>query len=193
MVFAKVAEYDGFLVACYSHHPLVGRLKVEIKSWARDNPNRHRKFVLGIFEASILHALALTADEAHDGAWGIITTGVVWETLLSTGVEIFLASVKGGKTFRGVESTGLNATELHEKSKDEVEKRIQEATKRLLIQPGYKRAVRVVCLGCAGMAGLESAVKTASTQNGYAKDELMVVDGVKAGILMLHSLLRASY
>ena len=56
-----LAAHDGFLVACYSAHPLVESL--------RENTSRP---VVGIFQASIFWALSL------GGRFGIITTTRRW-------------------------------------------------------------------------------------------------------------------
>lgn len=162
--------------------------------------------MFGIFDASIFHALALVdyADDskvkgvtAREGwelnRWGIVTTGNDWEQFLTVGVERILGLSGGGDMgrFAGVASTGLNATELHELPREEVERKMKEAVTDLLTRKGGK--VSVVCLGCAAMVGLGDIVKETAKEIGYRPGELKVVDGVTAGVLMLEGLLKGGY
>ena len=95
-----------------------------------------------------------------------------------------LGAKSGSKWFAGVETTGLNAAELHELPTEEVRKRIAEAAVRLV-----KRVedLRVIVLGCAGMVGMEGWVREGAGKN------VFVVDGVKAGVSALQGLLRGRY
>jgi Asp/Glu/hydantoin racemase len=70
-----------------------------------------------------------------------------------------------------------------------VRKKMMDATKRLV----RNRDVKVICLGCAGMAGLDSLVEDALVEE-LGEEEagcVLILDGVKAGIGLLESLLRA--
>jgi Asp/Glu/hydantoin racemase len=90
--------------------------------------------------------------------------------------------------FAGVETTGLNATELHDAPQEEVERRVKEATKRLL----RKGDVGAVCLGCAGMSGMDDWVRAAAIDE-LGEDEgrrVRIVDGVKAGVAWLEGTVR---
>jgi Asp/Glu/hydantoin racemase len=171
-------KYDGFLVACYSKHPVVPILKDEsyIK---KDN-----KPVTGIFESSVATSLQLIHP---DQKFGIVSTGRVWEDILTEAVEAFLGR-DGSKRFAGVETTGLNATELHDAPLEEVERRVKEATKRLL----KKEGVGAVCLGCAGMSGMDDWVRSAAIEVLGEEDgnRLRIVDGVKAGVAWLEGAIR---
>lgn len=179
-------HHDAFLVACYSHHPLVAQLKRESTALTAaatqgSGGEGARKYVTGIFEASVLASLSLI-DE--DSAFGIVSTGKVWETALTEAVEGFL----GGKGDRyvGTETTGLNATELHDLPAEEVREKMKGATKRLLNR-GAQKKVGAICLGCAGMVGLEEAVRDACVEE-LGEDEgkkVHIVDGVKAGVAQL--------
>ncbi|KAF8911203.1 hypothetical protein CPB85DRAFT_1375941 [Mucidula mucida] len=109
-------RYDGFLVACYSEHPLVSMVSDLMPS----------KRVTGIFEASIMASLGL-------GKFGIVTTGKVWEAALTHGVERFLGIEGYNSTkFVGVASTGLTAAQLHDFDPDIVRRNIELATARLV-------------------------------------------------------------
>merc|ERR1711862_609486 len=121
---SDLEKHDGFLVACYSKHPLVPILKEEAAIRTSNKP------VTGIFEASVATSLQLIHPTEK---FGIVSTGKVWEEILTEAVEAFLGR-DDSKRFAGVETTGLNATELHDAPQEEVEKRVKDATKRLLRQ-----------------------------------------------------------
>jgi Asp/Glu/hydantoin racemase len=181
-------QHDGFLVACYSDHPLVWTLQQSTQ-----------KPVVGIFQASV--AISLQLIFRHQ-TFGIVSTGDVWEGLLTNATyELigFPGDNSGGSDraspFAGVETTGLNATELHSVPVSEVHKRIKEATKRLL-DHNHHGDVRVICLGCAGMVGMEEIVREACVEKLGDPDgtsPFRVVDGVKAGVGILQSLVRGKF
>ncbi|KAI8801598.1 Asp/Glu/hydantoin racemase [Cladochytrium replicatum] len=176
-----LANHDAFLVACYSSHPLVPRIRQQL------GKGQH---VTGIFEASVATSLDLLAQR-EVGAFGIVTTGKVWEEALGRGVEAMGVAGGGGeRRFAGVESTGLSAYELHALDAAEVRKAISATTRKLL---GRRPDVRVVCLGCAGMAGMEQAVREGCVDAlGEAEGErVIIVDGVLAGVNMLAGYLKA--
>jgi Asp/Glu/hydantoin racemase len=137
--------------------------------------------VVGIFEASVYHSLSLLPSP--DRRFAIVTTGKAWETLLLDGVGELLGA---RARCRSVESTGLDADQLHRVGEEELHKRLKEATMRAL-EGGE---VEVVCLGCAGMVGLGGAVRAAAKEMGRT---IRVVDGVEAGVGMLLGLLGRGY
>jgi Asp/Glu/hydantoin racemase len=176
----KIAnQYKGILIACYSSHPLVSLL---------------RKFVsvpvVGIFEASVCTALLLVKPGEQ---WGIVSTGKIWEQLLSEGTSEFLGlkSADEGK-FAGVETTGLSATELHDKPEEEVTKSMIAATRRLVSRSNGKK-VGVVCLGCAGMVGMDKTVRKACIEElgDEEGNQVRIIDGVKAGLGMVEGMILA--
>lgn len=176
-------KHDGFLVACYSKHPLVPILKDQnaIKSG--------RKAVTGIFEASVSTSLQIIHP---DEKFGIVSTGKVWEKILSEAVVDFLGTESNaGKRFAGVETTGLNATDLHDAPPEEVRKRMKDAVKRLL----RKGRVGAICLGCAGMAGMDKMVREACVEE-LGEDggnNVRIVDGVVAGVAWLEGAVRSGF
>ncbi|TVY29716.1 Uncharacterized protein LHYA1_G000910 [Lachnellula hyalina] len=179
----RLSNYDAYLVACYSVHPLVGMLRKKVA------PHVH---VTGIFEASISTSLSLLplGSGSSYSRFGIVSTGTYWEKALSKGVKDFLEvdDLKSCKRFKGVETTGLNAGELHTAPPELVRRKMMEATKRLV----KDKDVRVVILGCAGMAGLDTIVEEALVEElGDDAKYVHVLDGVKAGLGMLESFLRA--
>lgn len=182
-VLPLLPHHDLFLIACYSHHPLVPQLKAETTSLAAAATHGGagaRKYVTGIFEASVLAALSLLPETQR---FGIVSTGAAWEAGLTEAVHAFLGSKDDVQRYAGTETTGLNATELHDLPADQVQAKMKEATKRLL-----KRGnMGAICLGCAGMVGLDEAVRQACKEE--LGEELgkrvHIIDGVKAGVAQL--------
>ena len=176
-------RHDGFLVACYSKHPLVPILK------SQDKVRTARRPVTGIFEASVSTSLQIIAP---DEKFGIISTGKVWEDILSEAVVDFLGTgPEASKRFAGVETTGLNATDLHDAPTEEVRKRMKDAVKRLL----RKGKVGAICLGCAGMAGMNEMVREACVEELREENgsRVRIVDGVQAGVAWLEGAIRSGF
>lgn len=206
-----VPKYDAFLVACYSAHPLVGILKDEIEKFedAVSSAESPRKYVTGIFDASITASLSLVSSFglAAEGqgsrkspakdSFGIVSTGSIWKTELSQAVKDMLLNSGDDSTaiprFAGVETTGLSAVELHTTPPDEVRKRMIDATKRLIT--GTPRPVSAICMGCAGMAGMEEAVREGCIQayGVHRGQRVRIVDGVVAGAGMLIAACKARF
>ena len=82
----------------------------------------------------------------------------------------------------------MNADELHHLPKTDVDAAMKEATKRLL-----RKGAKAVCLGCAGMAGLDRVVREACVAElGEGEGRrVRIVDGVVAGVCFLEGALRA--
>ncbi|ETI28945.1 hypothetical protein G647_01397 [Cladophialophora carrionii CBS 160.54] len=221
-VIPLLDRHDCVLVACYSQHPLVAQLKSEcaklertrkeLHAHAHAHDRRPRKYVTGIFEASVLASLGLidSGDEASSAtaAFGIVSTGKIWETALQSAVEEFIGVGVDGqpprpRRFVGCETTGLNASELHDLDGAEVRAKMMDATKRLLRRAGKKSdggdgsisRVQAICLGCAGMVGLDDAVRTACVEElgDEAAKAVYIVDGVKAGVGLLYGLARGGF
>lgn len=138
-----------------------------------------------------------------------MSTGKVWEEALGIAVGEMLGVTTGGSVgeggsgkrkpigrFVGCTTTGLNASELHELPPDVVREKMKEATKRL-VREGKEGGwdVRAICLGCAGMVGLEEAVREACVEElgGDSGKGVAIVDGVKAGVGMLVALARGGF
>lgn len=131
-------------------------------------------------------------------AFGIVSTGAVWEEALREAVgEMFGGEiVKGRGRFVACTTTGLTAGELHELPGEVVREKMKEATKRLIGQGKESgRDVKAICLGCAGMVGLEEAVRSACVESlgGEEGKGVAIVDGVKAGVGMLVMLARGGF
>ncbi|KAJ5901910.1 hypothetical protein N7495_002438 [Penicillium taxi] len=192
-VLNLISQFDAFLVACYSAHPLVGLLREHILEEEKTAPAQGKKYVIGIFEASITASLSLISGfnfvtlgeskkEQVKETFGIITTGSVWKEELSNAVTAMLVGAgQSSSRFAGVETTGLTAVELHTTLPEEVTRRIRDATQRLL--QNAPNPVGAISLGCAGMAGMEEAVRAGCIQQ-YGEiqgSRVRIIDGVVAG------------
>jgi Asp/Glu/hydantoin racemase len=145
--------------------------------------------VTGIFEASVATSLQLIKSSQK---FGIVSTGKVWEQILSDATVEFLGTGSSASNkFAGVETTGLNATELHDAPPEEVRKKMKEATKRVL----RKGNVGAICLGCAGMSGMNEMVREAAVEELGAEEgkQVRIVDGVQAGVAWLEGATRTEF
>ena len=140
------------------------------------------RFAIGIFEASLFKAMGLLKEGE---GFGIVSTGKFWEENLSE--EVRKGDVEDiNERFLGVTTTGLSAGELHEREEAEVKEKLKGATKELL----RKGKVGAVCLGCAGMTGMEKTVREACREEyGQEGEGVRVVDGFLAALEHLASLL----
>lgn len=177
MSVSLLEHYQAFLVCCYSQHPLVPALRSVLAERQSD------ALVAGIFEASV--ASCLQSIDIKE-KFGIVSTGKQWEGILGEAVANLLGSSSSSR-YAGTETTGLNATELHDTAKDVVDRRMKDATKRLL-----DRRAKAICLGCAGMAGMDLTVREACVEHLGESDgqAIRIVDGVISGVIHLDGLLR---
>lgn len=170
---------DGFIVACYSLHPLTEKIKSIL-------PYDHSGSVIGIFEASVLISQELLlwprdSTKPRLGQFGIVTTGRYWEQVLTDGAKEIMARENiPSHFFSRVVSTGLSAAELHTMPAEEVRSRMIEATKKLLDE----ESVQVICLGCAGMAGMDATVREACIEmrGPIEGEKVHIVDGIHAAV-----------
>ncbi|KAK5940039.1 hypothetical protein PMZ80_007457 [Knufia obscura] len=155
-------KYNAFLVACFSHHPLITALREQLA-----------QPVIGIMEAS------LYASRMLGGKIGIVTTGIR-SSLLH---DASLKSAYGLGAFSvGTESSRLSVLELESRDPEEVQERIAMAARRL-----QSRGADCICLGCAGMTDLQRACQEAV---GMSDRVAMIVDGVAVGVHFLVGLVR---
>ena len=139
----------------------------------------------------MLASLALLAQLPSESAFGIISTGSVWETALSNAVRAFLGSDTSAK-FSGCRTTGMTALELHDASAEVVRERMANATSRLL---GDAPQTQVFCLGCAAMVDGADAIRLGAVRalgDSKGKD-VRVVDGVAAGVAWLVGACRTQF
>ncbi|KAJ5097099.1 hypothetical protein N7456_007820 [Penicillium angulare] len=203
-VLDRISQFDAFLVACYSAHPLVGVLRQKIRELENVDPSPRKKYVTGIFEASVTASLSLISafDFVAQGeleksqvkeSFGIVTTGSAWKDELSKAVSSMLGNTQASSRFTGVGTTGLTAGQLHTTEPQEVKRRIVDATQKLLQDSPVP--VGAICMGCAGMAGMEQAVREGCIQvyGDVEGHRVRIVDGVVAGVGTLVTMCRAGF
>ncbi|KAF5342432.1 hypothetical protein D9611_001773 [Ephemerocybe angulata] len=182
-------QYDGFLVSCFSDHPLTHILRAHTS-----------KPVLNILESSISHSLLLAPR------FGILTTGTgfgyiyhqvisvsathpsrIARVLIETQQDVRNFLGASSDRFAGLLTVGVGPAELDGTGsipKAEVDKRLRESALKMKGELGAD----VIILGCAGMAGMEPLVRNAVTDAGLG--QVRVVDGAKAGVQFLAGLAR---
>ncbi|THU87886.1 hypothetical protein K435DRAFT_969710 [Dendrothele bispora CBS 962.96] len=211
----SIPNYDGFLVACYSEHPLVHMLGKEIRDFHRRNnqdarvvPGKQEQRKSGIFDASVIASLGILAqyrttiiDNDHDdlnsasrseeeASFGIVSTGKIWEEALSKAVQSFLAGSTTMSRWCRNDWPDCDRTDL---PANKVRSKLSDAAARLVsknldadgsIATKQNKKVRVVCLACAGMTGLEGAVREGVIRalGDEEAREVKIVDGVTAGV-----------
>ncbi|KAJ7492859.1 Asp/Glu/hydantoin racemase [Mycena latifolia] len=159
-----IDKYDGFLVSCFSDHPLVHMLR-----------EATAKPVIGILQASIAHALLCGQR------FGIVATGSGYNYSRHSEVRAFL----GGNSdrFAGLVASTLGVVELREGERTHVETMMKKTSGELA-----GMGTDVIILGCAGMAGMERLVQAGVKERGFGA--IRVVDGNKAGVEMVAALVR---
>ncbi|KAL6236503.1 hypothetical protein BDW75DRAFT_250054 [Aspergillus navahoensis] len=129
-------QYDAFLVACYSEHPLIKALREEFTA-----P------VVGIMEASLFAARTL------GGRFGVVVTSPRSAVLHTDSIRNY-----GYEGFSvGVESCGLGVLGLERRGEQEVLDAMSAAARKLV-----ERGADVITLGCAGMTKLKETVEEAA-------------------------------
>jgi allantoin racemase len=150
-------DYDGVVVACYSPHPVIGALREVLT-----------RPVVGIMEASILHALPLGER------FSIVTTSPRWPPLLREGVRALGLQDRCAS----IRSSGMAVLDLETLPAEVVRERLCAVALQAVEQDGAE----VICFGCAGMAGLDRAVMEAV--------RVPVVDGVTAAVALVTGMIR---
>lgn len=161
--------FDGALIACFSEHPLIDKLREVYASRA------HPGQVLGIYHAGVASALLTPSP------FGILATGTGPKPNLVEATAAFLGSSSSSR-FAGVLTTGLQVVELQDGDQTRVEERMKQTTKQLV-----RQGARTLIFGCAGMSGMDGWVRQAAQEAG---SEVRVVDGPKAGIHLLATMIR---
>jgi len=155
VLIAHEAEFDGFIIACYGNEPLVHAAR-EIT----------HKPVLGITEATFYTACML----GH--RFSVVTTcdrgdPMLWDVVRLYGLEERCASIR---------PTGMAVLELESSSDEKVRQRILDEARRALEEDGAE----VICLGCAGMVGLDKELE--------AELGVPVIDGVVSAVKLMEAL-----
>ncbi|KAG2732963.1 hypothetical protein G9P44_003953 [Scheffersomyces stipitis] len=156
--------YDGFLVCCYSEHPLVGSLQ-KLTS----------KPVLGIMQATLLYGLSVGSKSV------IITSVSEWNEVLDTAITDFVGSSSfPSRKFAPTRALDVSVLSL---SDPEEFKKIENRVDIVLNKEYADENIKTVLLGCAGMAGLDEKLSAAF-------EGVVFVDSVKVGVELLASLCR---
>lgn len=156
-----IQNFDGIIVACYSAHPLIDALRE-----AYDVP------VIGIMEASLYVARML------GGRFGIVATGMRSRYRQEDAVEAYGLS----HFYVGSEATNLGVLELDGKDRNDVMKRIAQASRTLAA-----RGADTILLGCAGMTEVIRAAKDGVREED-GRRTVNIIDGVEAGVQMMSAL-----
>jgi allantoin racemase len=156
LAIANMDDYDAFIIACYSDHPTIYALR-EIT----DKP------VLGIAEASMYVACML----GHK--FSVVTTNEEWEPLLWDAVQHYGLADRCAS----VRSTRMPVLALEEASPTETFQAILKASRQAIIEDNTE----VICLGCAGMAGIDKELQK--------ELGIPVLDGVVCALKLLEGLI----
>lgn len=151
----EIDHVDGIVIACYSDHPAIAALRE-----VTDIP------ILGIAEANMFMACMLGKK------FSVVTTNVEWEPLLWDAVCHY------GLTERcaSIRSTGLPVLALETADSDEIYAKIKEAAQKAIDKDGAE----VICLGCAGMSGMDKQLEEDL--------KVPVLDGVVCALKLLEGM-----
>lgn len=157
-------KYDGYLVCCYSDHPLVHSLAKHTKA-----P------VLGIMQATLLYSYS----NARLSRLFVLTSTSGWNETLDTAIVSFAGTghfpLKKFQKTRALDVLVLSLADPKEfkKISDRVDKILKE----------YENdQIDCVLLGCAGMAGLDEKLSE-------LYPDIVFVDSVKIGVEFLTGLM----
>ncbi|GJN87703.1 hypothetical protein Rhopal_000658-T1 [Rhodotorula paludigena] len=158
-------RYDGFLVCCFTDHPLQHMIREEL---GPTSP----KPCIGMFEAGLSKALMLGRK------FGVLSTGFGPKPLLSKGVMNFLGAASSDRWAGGITS-GIAIEELRQADvRDKVERLMKETAAKVA-----EKGADTIIMGCAGMAGMEPLVRAGVSEAGLG--EVRVIDAAVAGLVML--------
>ncbi|CAG8394411.1 unnamed protein product [Penicillium salamii] len=154
-------NFDAFLVACFSAHPLIGMLREE-----------YSQPTIGIMEAAV-YASRMCGDQL-----GVVTTS----ERSSMRHARSIAELGLGTHLVGCETGHVSVLELESSPRETVYASLAMAAQRLV-----DRGADCICLGCAGMTELQEICrKRISTED----NQVMVIDGVTIGVQFLIALVR---
>ncbi len=156
VLLQELDNFDAFVIACYSDHPTIYAAR-EIT----DKP------VLGIAEASMYLACMV----GHK--FSIVTTNQEWEPLLWDAVHHYGL----GQRCASIRTTGMAVLELEGGDSQSTFGLILEGARRAIELDGAE----VICLGCAGMAGLDKQLEEVLG--------VPVIDGVVGALKLLEGML----
>jgi len=156
LAISEIENFDAFVIACYSDHPTIYAIR-EIT----DKP------VIGIAEASMYYACMLGYK------FSIVTTNEEWEPLLWDAVKHYGLAERCAS----VRSTRMPVLALEQASLEETKKLILRSSGQAIEED----EAEVICLGCAGMAGLDKELQQ--------ELGVPVLDGVVCALKLLEGML----
>jgi len=182
-------DYDGFLVACYSKHPLVQLLQDALDARWLHRPGQRskqaRQFVTGILEASTAAAMTI-ASAKTGGAWGVVSTEHCWRDWINDTVSEFVGSTSAPQSYyAGCVTVGVQAEQLETTRHDILLPRMKDALNDLVGDSSpIPPQCLVIVLGCAGLGSLRGLIRQTCAnifgeQLGHA---VAIISGVEIGI-----------
>lgn len=162
-----IEKYDGFLICCYSDHPLIHSLSKHTK-----------KPILGIMQATLLYSLLNPSIHKLF----ILTSVSEWESILDLAIVDFIGTEEFPiKKFQKTKALNVNVLNLNDpKEFNQIQEKVD-----YFLNNNYKNDnIDCVLMGCAGMSGF--VVNKLSEC--YPK--IQFIDSVKTGVEFLNSSVR---
>ena len=154
LVIAELDHYEAIGIACYSDHPVIQALR-EITFIP----------VLGIAEASMYMACMIGRQ------FSVVTTNIEWIPLLWDAVRRYGLDARCSS----VRAIDLPVLALHSGDEEKIYQMIYHEAFQAINVDGAE----VICLGCAGMAGLDKRLEKALG--------IPVLDGVVCAVKLLEA------
>ncbi|KAL8279484.1 hypothetical protein RQP46_008046 [Phenoliferia psychrophenolica] len=145
--------YDGFLVCCFSDHPLQHMLRELL------GPSSPR-LCIGIFEAGVATALLLSYR------FGVISTGTGLKPLMTKGVSSVLGANSSDR-WAGVVTTGLGVVELRDGDPKKIKECMKKASAELLSRNGIYTTSGLSSDAASAKTSLDWAINS-PTSNSHA-------------------------
>ncbi|CAI2042002.1 hypothetical protein SEUBUCD650_0I02010 [Saccharomyces eubayanus] len=162
-------KFDGVLIACFSDHPLVTKIKDAAAVEKSDTP------IVGLLDSSIQYCNLIGKK------FSIITSNKEWIPILNDSVEskFLTGNTINRKLWKGTVSTDLQVLDLHS---PENFQQIADVIGRENIE---KLGSEIVILGCAGFSGLQ--IKLAKR---FEKDGIFFLDTIGIGLEILITMIK---
>ncbi|CAI4065648.1 hypothetical protein SUVZ_09G1870 [Saccharomyces uvarum] len=162
-------KFDGVLIACFSDHPLVTKIKDVAAVEKFDT------VVVGLLDSSIQYCNLIGKK------FSIITSNKEWIPILNDSVEskFLTGNTINRNLWKGTVSSDLQVLELHS---PENFQQIADVIGRENIE---KLDSEIVILGCAGFSGLQ--IKLAKQ---FEKDGILFLDTIETGLEILITMIK---
>ncbi|CAD6622573.1 BAH_G0028650.mRNA.1.CDS.1 [Saccharomyces cerevisiae] len=162
-------KFNGILIACFSDHPLVTKIKDRAAKEKADVS------IVGLLDSSINYCNLIGKK------FSIITSNKEWIPILNNSVESkFLTGNTINKNlWKGTVSTDLQVLDLHSPEN------FQQIAEIIYRENIRKLDSDIVILGCAGFSGLQN--KLAKT---FQRDRTLFLDTIEIGLEILITMIR---